>query len=76
MNKDLWDDVLEGIETEVGGGDPERYYATAEAMKAFGRFLAARRWYDVNEILQEMRPMMLNPAGDFRDEFDDIIKEH
>lgn len=74
MNQDLYDKVREGIFEEVGGGDPEVDYAALNTIKAFGEFLRSRQWYSVPEMIQELRGMMLQPCGDFRDEFDEILK--
>lgn len=76
MNQDLYDKVREAISEEVGGGDPELDYATVEAIRAFGVFLRSRQWYSVPEMIQELRDMMLQPCGDFRDGFDEILKEY
>lgn len=75
MNTDLYDDVKEAISEEWRiGDDADMDYAAAQAMMAFGKFLRSRRFYSVDEMLQEMRDMLLTPLGDFRDEFDEIIK--
>lgn len=75
MSRDLFDDVKAGISEELGG-DPniEIDYAVVEAFKAFGKFLRSRRFYAVDEMLDEMQDMLLLPRGDFRDEFDAYVK--
>lgn len=73
MNQDLYDKVREGISQEVGGSDPELDYAAVEAMKAFAKFLHSRRWYSTDEILFELRDMLLLECGDFRSDLDEFL---
>lgn len=72
MNKDLVDDVRAAI-SEHYKADPETDYIAVDAIKAFAKFLHSRRWYSTDEILFEMRDMLMLETGDFRSDLDEFL---